>query len=148
MVAAVVSAVERLHRAGKRVREANQTADAPVIPPTSTTLNERSQEVQVHLHKVAWRHILSAVALVTFALPLAAPLATTANAQVGDTGTPPPSSIGTIVSAAPAIAFNPIGSSHTVLFTCGPGTASLTGSTPLTGTGATGSNPPGCWNVQ
>src|SRR5438270_12646203 len=95
-------------------------------PLGSCLLSNRSQEVQVHLRKAAWRNLLSAVALVTFALPLAtAPLAQTASAQ--SVGNPNPlfnppniANVGSTINGgaglnAPA-AFNPIGTNHTVTF--------------------------------
>jgi len=97
----------------------------------------------VHVRKGAWRHLLAAAALVTFALPLATPLATPASAQQGTPTEVPlrPHSIATTggiclknnplaktparlqpncyVSSDPDLAFNIIGTSHTVTFTCG-----------------------------
>jgi len=51
-------------------------------PFTQLSTLKCSQEVHVHIRKAAWRNVISALALVTFALPLAtAPLAQSASAQ-------------------------------------------------------------------
>lgn len=76
----------------------------------------------MHIRKAAWRNVISALALVTFALPLAtAPLAQSVSAQSVGNPNPlfNPPSIASVGSLAPGpVAFNPIGTNHTVTFTC------------------------------
>src|SRR5579859_3683394 len=97
-------------------------------PFTQLSTLKCSQEVHVHIRKAAWRNVISALALVTFALPLAtAPLAQTVSAQSVGNPTPlfnPPTIAGVANTTnggaglnAP-VAFNPIGTNHTVTFTC------------------------------
>ena len=86
------------------------------------------------------RHLVVILTLLGFALPLAASSALPVGAQT--TGYPPDTIAG-VASVTPPVAFNPIGTEHTVTFTCGA-LAGLTGATgsALAGTGA------GCYNVQ
>ncbi|HEX6506653.1 MAG TPA: hypothetical protein VF221_03385, partial [Chloroflexota bacterium] len=80
----------------------------------------------MHLRKAAWRNVLVALALVTFALPLATPLAQTASAQsVNPNPLFNPPNIAGVASTVngnagvnAAAAFNPIGTNHTVTFVC------------------------------
>lgn len=93
----------------------------------------------MHVRKRALR-LLSAVALVTFALPLAVNGSPPVSAQT--TATQPAASIADVASVAPPVAINPIGTEHTVTFTCG---AQSFASTTATGTAFVA---PGCYNVQ
>jgi hypothetical protein len=91
-------------------------------PFTQLSTLKCSQEVHVHIRKAAWRNVISALALVTFALPLAtAPLAQSVSAQSVGNPNPlfnPPSIAGVGQLNPGPVAFNPIGTNHTVTFTC------------------------------
>src|SRR5579859_2531846 len=91
-------------------------------PFTQLSTLKCSQEVHVHIRKAAWRNVISALALVTFALPLAtAPLAQSVSAQSVGNPNPlfNPPSIASVGQLNPGpVAFNPIGTNHTVTFTC------------------------------
>lgn len=86
----------------------------------------------MHVPQRAWRSVI-ALALVAFALPLASTTSQLAQAQTAGF---PPDTIGNVAAVAPAVAFNPIGTEHTVTFTCGA----------LAGVG-TAALAPGCYDV-
>src|SRR5579859_3497007 len=112
-------------------------------PFTQLSTLKSSQEVHVHIRKAAWRNVISALALVTFALPLAtAPLAQSVSAQSVSNPNPlfNPPSIATVGQLTPGpVAFNPIGTNHTVTFTCN-------NAAPATGTTSSGLGA-GCFGV-
>ena len=121
----------------------------------------------MHLQRKVWRHLLCAAALVTFALPLATPLATPAHAQQAQpseivSGCTPSTTTVTVkgvvipgttgncyvaarMSNGLPVAFNPIGQQDTATFICDALTASLFG---LGGTVGAQTVPAGCYNVQ
>jgi hypothetical protein len=133
----------------------------------------------VHVLGRAWRNIVLALALATFALPLATavPGATPASAQTNPQAVAPSSiaigggpcvaftSASCYVTANPGLAFNIVGTTHTVRFTCGsavgpapagaPINTGAPASTDLSGGRANAAAPPagpglvpGCYNVS
>lgn len=137
VIAAVVTAA-RPERAG-RVREANRRPMSQATSPLEIDYSQRPQEDHVHIHKRLWRNVISAAAIVAFALPLTTPLATNVGAQPAGTTSNTTSSIAGAGFVTPAAAFNPIGTDHTVTFTCtGAGTGATT---TVVGTNA------GCFDV-
>jgi hypothetical protein len=124
----------------------------------------------VHVRFGVIRNFLAAIALVVFALPLAAPLTSTAthaqapvqpvssiNTTTGGACTTVATAINDTcyVSASPALAFNLVGAPHTVTFTCesgvgpsvgnprAPADADLSGGTANAAAGVV----PGCYDV-
>src|SRR5205085_433767 len=117
----------------------------------SQRMNEvtKSQEVQVHTIRALLGRLIPALALITLALPLAtSPLATPAAAQISPT---PPFSVAGVGSVAPGEAFNPLGTSHTVTFTCSSPTSGIfltaTAGTAVAFAGPGGAPVTGCFNV-
>src|SRR5947209_2436883 len=97
-----------------------------------------SQEVRVHVRKGLLRNALFAVALVTLALPAMqltssvtpthaqtafppSSISTTGGTCVSRTATAPTLAATCYVEATPGLAFNALGTTHTVTFTCGGG---------------------------
>jgi hypothetical protein len=121
------------------------------------------EEVGLHGRKRIFRHLLVAMTLIAFALPLAAtqvatpahaqgpsPLAPGSIARGGGVCASPATDPNCYVDATPDLAFNLIGTTHTVLFTCGlaTGTDQTGGYTPAGGPGTAGvSVVPGCYDV-
>jgi len=93
----------------------------------------------VHVLARVWR-LITMLALVTFALPLASLVSPTgAHAQALPGSRLLNSNSVGVAAVSPAVAFNPIGTDHTVTFQCGT----------LTGNNSSSSNlPDGCYNVQ
>ena len=114
----------------------------------------------MHLQRKVWRNLFCVAALVTFALPLATPLATTAQAQSVPSALPvgcSPSTATTAASAGsigncyvaarltPPVVIDPIGQPHTVTFICDALTNGLFGAG---GTAAAPTVAPGCYDVR